>query len=501
MNLSIINFTQPVTGNFLVDIIIWLTGISSSIAVGIILFTVLLKLITFPFDFFSRMSMRKNSIKMEEMRPELEKLQKQYANDKNLYNQKMMALYKKNGYSMFGACLPTIITLVIFIVAINAFTSYSQWQNREYFYHMSIAYNEVVYEGIAQDGVYVKMQDGKLVFDHDKILTDGVSGRIDTQSDYDIILDLSTSGKYILTTDGGYTKYECNYTLDENGKVKVSSSAYYLIEGNLINDENNTNPYASAKNNFLKTEDGKYYDGNPANAEAFFKDVRQYMSALKFREEKESFLWVKNIWEKDSPLSHPIIEDWNTFKQTNSYIELNTEGMTDYHYNELIAKLDAEKTQPNGFFILCVLTAGISLVMQLVMSKSQKAQMELQTVDGQGAQTQKIMMWMMPIMMAIFSFMYTSAFSIYMIISSALSIGTTFLINFIADKKYKKKDGDNEKIRGRIHVKSEEELAEEKRLAKEAKKAKKKKKEEPVAPDYITYDENKSKKHVRGRLK
>ena len=26
--------------------------------------------------------------------------------NKDLYNQKMMALYKKNGYSMFGACLP-----------------------------------------------------------------------------------------------------------------------------------------------------------------------------------------------------------------------------------------------------------------------------------------------------------------------------------------------------------------------------------------------------------
>ena len=36
---------------------------------------------------------------MEEMRPELEKLQKQYANNKELYSQKMMALYKKEGYS------------------------------------------------------------------------------------------------------------------------------------------------------------------------------------------------------------------------------------------------------------------------------------------------------------------------------------------------------------------------------------------------------------------
>ena len=75
-----------------------------------------------------------------------------------------MALYKKNGYSMFGACLPTILTLVIFIVAINGFTSYSQYQNRKYFYDMSIAYNNVIYSGLEADGNYI-------VFDKETGLT------------------------------------------------------------------------------------------------------------------------------------------------------------------------------------------------------------------------------------------------------------------------------------------------------------------------------------------
>ena len=63
--MGIINFTKPETGNFLVDIILWLVQISSSVAVGIVLFTLILKLITFPFDYVSRASMRKNSVKME----------------------------------------------------------------------------------------------------------------------------------------------------------------------------------------------------------------------------------------------------------------------------------------------------------------------------------------------------------------------------------------------------------------------------------------------------
>ena len=93
----------------------WLTSIItaivtsvSSVMLGVVLFTLVLKVITLPLDYFSRASMRKSSLKMEEMRPELEKLQKQYANDKQLYQQKMMALYKKRGIPPSApACPPS----------------------------------------------------------------------------------------------------------------------------------------------------------------------------------------------------------------------------------------------------------------------------------------------------------------------------------------------------------------------------------------------------------
>ena len=112
--MGILEFSAP-TISGIATIVQWIVSICGAVWLGVIVFTLLLKLITLPFDYASRSSMRKNSVKMEQMRPELEKLQKQYADNKDLYNQKMMALYKKNGYSMFGSCLPTILTLVIFI--------------------------------------------------------------------------------------------------------------------------------------------------------------------------------------------------------------------------------------------------------------------------------------------------------------------------------------------------------------------------------------------------
>ena len=72
------------------------------IGLGIVLFTLILKTIVLPLDIYSRYKMKKQSLLMKAMRPDMEKLQKQYANDKQMYNQKVMELQKAHGISMFG---------------------------------------------------------------------------------------------------------------------------------------------------------------------------------------------------------------------------------------------------------------------------------------------------------------------------------------------------------------------------------------------------------------
>lgn len=71
----------------------------------------------------------------------MEKLQKQYANDKAMYNQKLMEMYKENGISMFSSCLPAILSLVVFFVAISAFNSFSQYANIQNYNSMADSYN------------------------------------------------------------------------------------------------------------------------------------------------------------------------------------------------------------------------------------------------------------------------------------------------------------------------------------------------------------------------
>ncbi len=482
---NVINFINPESSKVLVKVIAWLVGICGSVWLGVIVFTLVLKVITLPFDFISKSKMRKNSILMEEMRPELEKLQKQYANNKQLYNQKMMALYKRNGYSMWGACLPTILTLVIFIVAISAFTNYSNFQNKKYFYDMSLAYNQVVYDGFEADGEYIiENADGSLTFNDKELyaLTDDLPHDFDTtkqiqvakvDKDNDNIVDYM-----VVRTKDGYMEYRVNRTNGEFG-----SKAYFVIEENLALNKNFGSLYTDFKN-ANAGQDAELI------AQKFILDRQQQASADTFRAKDKKFLWIKNIWVTDSTNKHPIESDWAKFKSNYGYPDGGLDPVTASEYESLIAKLDQEKTQPNGYFILVALTAITSLLTQWVTSKSQKAQMELQTVDGQGAQTNKIMMWMMPIMMAIFAFIYTAAFSLYIVLSSVLSILTTFLINFIVEKKYKKQQealkARKDVVRGRVYTPKEEEKP----------KETKKKKNEIPANDFLSglADKKKGKK-------
>ena len=150
---------------FLVSLII--TGIGV-VGVGVIVFSLILKIIVLPFDIYQRIAMRKQNIKMEEQKERMEKLQKQYANDQNMYNQKVMEMYKENGISMFSSCLPMILSILIFMGAIGGFNEYSQYSAIQNYNLMVNAYNQSI-ESYCPD-----LQTATLTFETEgKILVSG----------------------------------------------------------------------------------------------------------------------------------------------------------------------------------------------------------------------------------------------------------------------------------------------------------------------------------------
>lgn len=286
----------------------WLVKGVGSIGWGVVLFTIIIKTVLLPLDYWQRAGMKKNSLKMEKMRPQLEKLQKQYANDQALYNQKLQALYKKEGYSMMGSCLPMIVSLVVFYFVFAAFRGYLQ---------------------------------------------------------------------------------------------------YYLVSG---------------YNTLLEA-----YASVGENADAWAKIAAQYQEQI-----APSFLWIKNVWVADVPWKKALM----TATEFNTQSGITVDAILEY--DPIMAPFVGSLNKANGWLILPLLSAGTSLLLQLISNKANKAQMDLQAENA--AATNKMMMWMMPIMMAIFSISWTAIFAIYLVTSSLYSILTTIIINKIVDVRFKKQE-------------------------------------------------------------
>ena len=78
---------------------------------SILIFTVIIKLILMPLQVKSQKAMKKQ----QKIQPIVAELQKKYANDQQKLNSEMMKVYKENGVSMTGGCLPLLIQFPILI--------------------------------------------------------------------------------------------------------------------------------------------------------------------------------------------------------------------------------------------------------------------------------------------------------------------------------------------------------------------------------------------------
>ena len=76
---------------------------------ALIVFTLITKLITVPFQ----IKQQKNTARLAKFQPQLKKLQNKYGNNKEKYQEEMMKLYTEEGINPMGSCLPMIITMVI----------------------------------------------------------------------------------------------------------------------------------------------------------------------------------------------------------------------------------------------------------------------------------------------------------------------------------------------------------------------------------------------------
>jgi YidC/Oxa1 family membrane protein insertase len=102
--------------DFLFNILAWIQSWVGNWGWAMVVFTIMVRLVLTPLDIKSRVSMRKTS----KLQPQMQALQKKYANDKEKLNQKTAELYKKEHISPLSSCLPLLLTWPILIAVFGA---------------------------------------------------------------------------------------------------------------------------------------------------------------------------------------------------------------------------------------------------------------------------------------------------------------------------------------------------------------------------------------------
>lgn len=310
----------------------------------IIVLTVVIKLVLFPVDLYQKFMLDKNMRITARLKPTMDKLQKQYGDNKAEFSQKQMALNRKEGYSYFSSCLPAILTLVVFMT---------------------------LWMGMRNVAEYMTFKE---------------------------YADL-------------YNQFQTTYSQE------VERGA------------NDGDAIAAAQNDVYTL----YYEGLDG------KDPVQ-----------SKFLWIKNIWVPDVPWGDQAILSYSAFstaaggffnnnritlvdesgkaiEDTEQAAEVFTNMKNESTYNSVMHKLlnNEEQSRVNGYLVIPILVVGLSFLSTFVTSRQQKKAGQ-QNAQGQMQGMMKAMMFIMPIMMAVFACMYSAAFSIYMLMNSAM----TLILNF-----------------------------------------------------------------------
>ena len=101
---------------FLLGLLGWFTDILDNWGFAIILLTILVRGAMFPINFHMQKTMRAFGAKMAKLKPKMDAMKKQYADDPKAYQQAMIAFNRENKVMPpIGGCLPMFLTMPIYI--------------------------------------------------------------------------------------------------------------------------------------------------------------------------------------------------------------------------------------------------------------------------------------------------------------------------------------------------------------------------------------------------
>jgi YidC/Oxa1 family membrane protein insertase len=96
-----------------INVLLWIYSLIGNFGVAIILFTILIRLVTWPLN----AQQMKGAKAMQDLQSDKDwqAIQKKYAKDREKLAQEQMRVYREKGINPFGSCLPTLVQFPIII--------------------------------------------------------------------------------------------------------------------------------------------------------------------------------------------------------------------------------------------------------------------------------------------------------------------------------------------------------------------------------------------------
>jgi len=98
--------------------------------IGIILLTVIVRMVTYPLTYKSMQSMKK----MQELGPELQKLREKYKDNPQELNKRTMQFYKERGVNPMGGCLPMLLQMPIWFALYGVYRGAIELRGAPFFW-------------------------------------------------------------------------------------------------------------------------------------------------------------------------------------------------------------------------------------------------------------------------------------------------------------------------------------------------------------------------------
>lgn len=412
---------------------------------AVILLALIVRILFALVDVVNKKVNMKNMDLNAKMKPELEAIQKKYGHDQRIVQQKTNEIYKKYQFSMMSSCLPMLIAMIlqftVFLTLWNSLQSVSnynivnQYENMKNIYANVIVLNED--EGLKTELSDLAGQEYQL------------SANVDFESNsLEIIISQPDTAPQVRTF-----KYENTWT---------NQDIYELLKKYInVPEEEPTTPETPSETTALaEGEEGETQPTQPdieyvdTGFNDVFKTLAEETVEKYYVETQEGFLWIKNIYKAESPTSPLFTKNEITSYLSKYYTEEEKleEEANDYEgqiFDYVVAGIDTKELGLNGYYILTIIAIATSFLSIWLSNKLMKKKDQPAAANGQAGG--KMMYFIMPIIIGIFTFMYTSLFAIYLIVGQIVMIALTPLTTLLV-KKWIEAEGKKKKEKDVIEV-------------------------------------------------